>query len=186
MKRFPLILFLVFGLILFAARPMLAQEPTVEAAPVSIVTQEAAPPAIVCEDGAVCNVNEAPETPAEPVTPVEPEPWYAKYVAWIAALAIGVGGLVYGALKGANVWLEGRKTDVASMTIAETGYRRAPGPAKSFVLGIIREFVRLGGNLEEILKEVEDDVPYATKPRIPPPANPTAYTSTSSASQDGM
>lgn len=164
-----LISFLALVLLILFALPVMAQDdPTAEPltqAPISIVTAEAPGSGDV---NVTVNTPPAAETPL----PTDPaEPWYAKYAAQLIALLITVGGAVYGLVKAANKWLEGRKTDVASMTLAEQGYRRSPSVVKSLAVSVIKEFIRLGGNLQEILNEVEDDTPYAMKRVAPPPSD---------------
>lgn len=173
-------LLFVFVLLLLVCLPVLSQDATAEATvaanPVTVIDGEGA---TTVEDGGVNVVIESPVTPVAPADPAEP--WYAKYLAQIVALAIAVGGLLYGALKAANAWLEGKKTDVAAVSGAEWAYQRSPAWLKTMIVNLIKEFVRLGGNLNEILVEVEDDTAFAVKQAIPKPTTqttPGGYTQT--------
>lgn len=171
MKHLLLILFCLCILIVPTMAQDATAEATVEANPVTVIDGEGEGTTVIVE---------APETPVE--TPVDPaEPWYAKYLAQLIALGIAAGTLLYGVLKAANKWLEGKKTDVGAMSGAEWAYRRSPTWLKKMIVDLIKEFVRLGGNLNEVLAEVEDDVAFATKQAQRPNNTTTTsggYTST--------
>jgi len=175
-----LVMIILLMIVLAASTPTIAaQEATVEAAPVAIVT-DVAP--IESTGGTVINIESPTETPAAPVDPTEP--WYAKYLAQFAIL----GTLVVGAVAALNRWLEATKVSAAGMTGIEWLFGRTPDVLRKLIITAIKEFVRLGGNLEDVLKEVEDGVPYAAKPHVPQHATPTTYTvtPTSNLPQDGM
>lgn len=61
--RMVFIVLVLVGLLLVVSPSLsvFAQDATVEANPIALVTEEAAAPGIVCEDGAVCTLNEAPD-----------------------------------------------------------------------------------------------------------------------------
>lgn len=166
MKRNLLVLFLTFGLTLFITLPTMAQDATVESNPVTIVTAEAPANTTVEDGGVVINV-EAPadETPAPPTEPpAEPEPWYVRWI------ALAVAGLAF-FTKGVdliNKWLDTKKVDTGFVTGAELVGRYTPGIVKSMAINALKAFIKLGGNLQELLDEATDDVPYVVKVSLPP------------------
>jgi hypothetical protein len=123
-------------------------------------------PAATADAPVVINVEAAPAANETPVNP--DEPWYVKWLASGTAFLITIGV----AFRAFNKWLEATKTNPSHMTIGEQVYARLPGPLKAGLVSLIKEFVRLGGNLDEIFAELGDDVPYVVKvmPKDPDPS----------------
>lgn len=165
---------IIIALLCLCILPAMAQDATLEA------TVDATPFTVIDGQGEGDTiVNVGGETPAAPVDPAEP--WYAKYLAQLTALVIAAGTLLYGGLKAANKWLEGKKTDVGAMSGAEWAYSRSPSWLKTMIVSLIKEFVRFGGNLDEIRAELEDETAFAVKQALPKPASrvtPGGYTET--------
>lgn len=152
-----LIRMILFMIVVGLVAPSYAQDVPSEA------TQEATVEAVV-ESPVVINVNPVDSAPVTPVEPTAQEPWYIK---WIAFALLGLGVFTKG-FDLANKWLETKKSDVGFVTGAELAGRYTPNILKSGLRGLIKEFIRLGGNLQELLDEATDDVPYVVKVTLPP------------------
>lgn len=180
--------FVLLFFVISLARPVYAQDATLEASveanPVMIIITPTPDAALVTpavtdatpDTGAVnITVNqtggETPTSTPTDETPVEPEPWFAKY---LALVVVALGALRTLVSLG-NTWLEGKKTDKSFVTGAELVGRFTPTAIKTMAVGFVKDSIRLGLNLQELLDEATDDVPYVVKVSLPP-ATPTAPT----------
>lgn len=183
MKRFIALLTLIVLLMITLAvstPSIMAQDATLESAPVSVVTQEAAPPAVVCEDGAICNVNEAPETPAEPVDN-SPLAWIAIGLSALTAIMVGFSLF----LQRVGNRAEAVSNDPSAVSLLERGYdTMLPDIVKSIVQPLKESLERSDQAVDKLLtllNKITDGVPELSKP-VTPPAPPASNTT----SQDSM
>jgi len=173
MKRISILLLLAFAFgFLFIARTTMAQDATLEAAPVSIVTAEPDGSMTVEDGGTVIVIEQPTETP---VPPVEAPSFLTSILEFILGAIVGAGV----ALGSAAAWIRSAMNDPVKMTLAETAARNISPETLKQILDFLK-------TAQDFAIEATDDVPMITKPKPVPPANPTAYTSTSSTNQDQM
>jgi hypothetical protein len=129
-------------------------EVTVEATPTAVATEVAVPPVVV--------------VPTEP-TPENEAIGLGKFLLAIAALfTLGTK-----ALNIASSWVEGKNKDTSFVSGAEIAGKYAPGFVRSAAKEFLKAFIRLGGNLQALLDEATDDVPYVVKVTLPPSGSAT-------------
>lgn len=162
----------VMGLLLCLLIPQaMAQEATVEANPISIVTVEAPNTTTVEDGGVVINV----EAPAEVPSPVDaaPVPWWAVIGASLVALVVVVGGL----LRAADTFVQATFKDPFKVTVAEQLGGSVPGPIVDKLNDTLAAAIGLIGTLQKALNEATDKQPYVLKATPTTPYAPTTGTS---------
>jgi hypothetical protein len=172
--RMGFIVLVLVGLLLVVSPSLsvFAQDATVEANPIALVTEEAAAPVIVCEDGATCNVNEGDGTPA----PVDNSPLGlllvvgGGFVSVVAAISLGLQALGNRAQTAANNPLEIAVIEKAYESISPAILTTIIEPLKA---ALERSDKALQSVLD-LLNKAGDKVPEASKPTTPyPPATGT-------------
>jgi hypothetical protein len=154
LSRMKLSSILALVLLCLWALPLAAQDVTAEPDTVSTAEATADAPVVIAQPGGVVINTGTTETPPDP-----DEPWAIKYLAALAGLIVLSGTT----LALANKWLETKKADSGFLTLGEQIYKWSPQFLRNALKELIKQFVRLGGNLEEIFDELGDDVPYVVK-----------------------
>ena len=171
MKRIPfaltLVVIILLMIVLAASTPSIAaQEATVEAAPVAIVTAEPEGNTTVEDGGAVINIEQPAETP---VTPVEQKSFLSSILEFAVGAIVGAGV----ALGSAAAYIRSAMNDPVKMTLAETAARNISPETLAQILDFLK-------SAQEFVVEATDGVPMITKPRPTPPS------AQSTPSQDSM
>ncbi len=190
MRRNLLILFCTFGLLFFVARTTMAQESTVEAAPIAILTDVAPPDSntTVEDGGTVINIESPTETPTAPVDN-SPAGWIAAGLALLVSIIVSVS---------LALQVVGNRADAiagnpAVLATLEQGYDvSVPDIVKAAIDPLKESLERSDKALQSVIAlvgKLTDGVPELSKPAPPQPVG--LYTVTSSGSptppnQDGM
>ena len=167
-------------------RPTYAQdatpEPTVEAAPIAIVTAEAPANTTVEDGGVVINV-EAP-APIETPAPIDTSP--AAYIALAVSVLVGVIVSVSLALQVIGNRANAIAQNPAVLATLEQGYDVSVPDIIKAALDPLKESLERSDkalvSVLDLVKKLTDGVPEASKPISPPPSA-SASTHTP---QDGM
>ena len=139
----------LFVILFVLGLPVLAQDATVEANPVSIVTAEAPGSTTVEDGGTVINIEAPVETP---VTPVEQKSFLSSILEFAIGALVGAGIM----LGSAAAWIRAAMQDPVKMTLAETASR-------SMSPEMLKQVLDFLDTSRAFVVEATDGVPMITK-----------------------
>lgn len=153
----------ILFILVILSMPVLAQDATVEANPISIVTAEAPGSTTVENGGVVINVESPVETPVTPA-PVEQKSFLSSILEFALGALVGAGIM----LGSAAAWIRAAMQDPVKMTLAETA-------ARSMSPEMFQQVLDFLDTSRAFVVEATDGVPMVTKMQ-PTPASSASST----------